>query len=327
MADDLTGKSVFQYYSSVTARQVEWLWYPYIPYGKITVIEGDPGDGKSSFILQVAARLTRGEAMPDGYQVSEPASVVYQCCEDDLADTIKPRLLAAGALCDRVAYIVDDDNSLTLCDERITTVLAQTGARLLILDPLQSYLSQEGDMYSVGRIRNSLGRLSMIASKHRCAVVLIGHMSKTNGKKNVYRGLGSIDIAAVARSILMISRDSDDPETRYMFPVKSSLAPEGAAIGFRFDRDTGFKWLGVCEPNVSVDDIPLSGHVGKIHDVSELIANMLADGEMPSAEILERMSMYGVSDRTVYKVKRLLGIVSYRKGRVWYWRLHTESEE
>ena len=112
MEDDSTEKGVYQYYSDVTAREVEWLWYPYIPYGKITVIEGDPGDGKYSFILQVAARLTRGDAMPDGYQISEPASVVYQCCEDDLADTIKPRLLAAGALCDRVAYIIDDDNSL-----------------------------------------------------------------------------------------------------------------------------------------------------------------------------------------------------------------------
>ena len=148
MADDLAGNGVYQYYSSITARDVEWLWYPYIPYGKITLIEGDPGDGKSSFILQVAARLTKGEAMPDGYQTAEPSSVVYQCCEDNLADTIKPRLIAAGALCDKVAYIIDDDNSLTFCDERITTVLAQTGARLLILDPLQSYLSQEGDMYA-----------------------------------------------------------------------------------------------------------------------------------------------------------------------------------
>ena len=326
MEDDSTGKDFYQYYSSVTAREVEWLWYPYIPFGKITIIEGDPGDGKSSFILQVAARLTRGDAMPDGYQISEPASVVYQCCEDDLADTIKPRLLAAGALCERVAYIIDDDNSLTFCDERIGTVLSQTGARLLILDPLQSYLSQEGDMYSVGRIRNSLGKLSMIATKYRCAVVLIGHMSKANGRKNVYRGLGSIDIAAVARSILMITRDSDDPDIRYMLPVKSSLAPEGPAIGFRFARDGGFKWLGVCEPNVPPDEIPFSGRVGKIPDVTELIASMLAEGDIPSTDVLERMATYGVSDRTVYKVKRLLGIESYRKGRAWYWRLHTESE-
>lgn len=327
MADDLAGRGVYQYYSNIAARKVEWLWYPYIPYGKITLIEGDPGDGKSSFILQVAARLTKGEAMPDGYQTTEPASVVYQCCEDDLADTIKPRLMAAGALCDKVAYIIDDDNSLTFYDERIVTVLTQTGARLLILDPLQSYLSQESDMYSVGRIRNALGKLSMIASKYRCAVVLIGHMNKSNGRKNVYRGLGSIDIAAVARSILMITRDADDPNVRYMLPVKSSLAPEGAAIGFRFDRSAGFKWLGACEPNVPADEVPFVGRVGKIPDVSEILASMLADEELPSTEILERMSVYGVSDRTIYKAKHLLGIESYRKGRVWYWRLHTQSEE
>ena len=326
MVDSLTSDGVFEYYSRVVARNVEWLWYPYIPFGKITVVEGDPGDGKSSFILQVAAILTTGSRMPDGYQIDQAAPVIYQCREDDLADTIKPRLLAAGAICDRVAYIIDEDNSLTLSDQRIITALEQTGARLLILDPLQAYMAQEGDMNNVGRIRSCLGRLSSIASKYRCAIVLIGHMNKSGGGKSVYRGLGSIDIAAVARSILMISRDADDPDIRYMFPIKSSLAPEGPAIGFRFDRDAGFKWLGICEANVSPDVLPPGNRVGKMPDATELLISMLADGELPSAEVLERMSMNGISERTVYKIKRLLGIESRKKGRVWYWRLQTDGE-
>ena len=124
----------------------------------------------------------------------------------------------------------------------------------------------------------------------------------------------------------MITRDPDDPDIRYMFPVKSSLAPEGPAIGFRFDRDAGFKWLGICEGNVSTEVLSLGNRVGKMPDATELLFSMLVDGELPSAEVLERMAMNGVSERTVYKIKRLLGIESRKKGRVWYWRLQTDNE-
>ena len=99
----------YEYFSSVTQHKVEWLWYPYIPYGKLTILQGDPGEGKSTFMLNVAALLTRGKNMPDGYQVKEPQKVVYQTAEDNLADTVKPRLIAAGADCNRIAYIVDEE--------------------------------------------------------------------------------------------------------------------------------------------------------------------------------------------------------------------------
>ena len=222
----------YEYFSSVTQRKVEWLWYPYIPYGKLTILQGDPGEGKSTFMLNIAALLTRGKEMPDGFRVPEPQRVVYQTAEDNLSDTVKPRLVAAGADCSRIAYIIDEDRPLTLEDSRIEKVIQETHARLFILDPLQAYLSQDSDMFSAGRMRQQLRRLADIASKHKCAIVVIGHMNKASGEKNLYRGLGSIDIAAIARSVLMISRDKDDPSIRYMFPVKSSLAPEGATIAF-----------------------------------------------------------------------------------------------
>ena len=99
----------YEYFSTVTQQKVDWLWYPYIPYGKLTIVQGDPGEGKSTFILNVAALLTRGRDMPDGYKVPEPQRVVYQSAEDNIADTVKPRLVAAMADCDKVAYIVDDE--------------------------------------------------------------------------------------------------------------------------------------------------------------------------------------------------------------------------
>ena len=180
----------YEYFSSVTQHKVEWLWYPYIPYGKLTILQGDPGEGKSTFMLNVAALLTRGKNMPDGYQVKEPQKVVYQTAEDNLADTVKPRLIAAGADCNRIAYIVDEEEPLTLMDSRIESVIQQTKARLFILDPLQAYLTQDSDMFSAGKMRGQLKRIADIAAKYRCAVVIIGHMNKTSGEKNLYRGLG-----------------------------------------------------------------------------------------------------------------------------------------
>ena len=180
----------YEYFSSVTQHKVEWLWYPYIPYGKLTILQGDPGEGKSTFMLNVAALLTRGKNMPDGYQVKEPQKVVYQTAEDNLADTVKPRLIAAGADCNRIAYIVDEEEPLTLMDSRIESVIQQTKARLFILDPLQAYLTQDSDMFSAGKMRGQLKRIADIAAKYKCAVVIIGHMNKTSGEKNLYRGLG-----------------------------------------------------------------------------------------------------------------------------------------
>lgn len=96
--------SVYQYYANVRTEPVEWLWYPYIPLGKLTVLQGDPGEGKSTFALNVVARITTGQPMPDGVPAKVKRVAIYQCAEDGIADTIKPRLQQAGADCERVAY-------------------------------------------------------------------------------------------------------------------------------------------------------------------------------------------------------------------------------
>lgn len=311
-------ENVFEFYASVKEQKVEWLWYPYIPYGKLTLLEGDPGEGKSTFMLHIAARLTRSQDMPDGFKVEKPEYVIYQCNEDDVADTIKPRLKSADADCSKVAYIIDDNSSLTLNDKRITEVLEKTKAWLLILDPFQSFLIQDGDLHSVGRMRTTLGNLSVIASKYRCAVVLIGHMNKSSSGKSLYRGLGSIDIAAIARSVLMVTRDEDDPEIRYMIPIKSSLAPEGPEISFRMNKDIGFQWL----KNKQKD------HKKRLKksDVAEIIINMLEYGELSSGVILQKIQELGVSERTLYSLKKELGIKSFRKKGIWYWQLPDTDE-
>lgn len=314
----------YEYFSSVTQRKIEWLWYPYIPYGKLTILQGDPGEGKSTFMINIAALLTRGKNMPDGFHTQEPQRVVYQTAEDNLSDTVKPRMMSAGADCSMIAYIVDEDYPLTLEDTRIEKVLKETQARLFILDPLQAYLTQDSDMFSAGRMRQQLRRLADLASKYRCAIVVIGHMNKTSGEKNLYRGLGSIDIAAIARSVLMISRDKDDPSIRYMFPVKSSLAPEGATIAFSFSRKSGLQWIGQCKVDRSQMKL-FENDDGKKAVARRLISEMLDEQDVRSSDILNKLKLMGISERTIHSAKKELAVQSYRKDGAWYWHLNDPS--
>lgn len=310
----------YEYFSSVKPRKVEWLWYPYIPYGKITILQGDPGEGKSTFIINVAALLSNGQQMPDGVGGGKSQTVIYQCAEDDIADTIKPRLVAAGANCDKIAYIIDDNNELTFEDSRIEEALSKTGARLLVIDPIQAFLVQDSDMQNAARMRTALGKLADVAARYQCAVVLVGHLNKSNGGKNLYRGLGSIDIAAIARSVLMISRDNVDSSIRYMFPVKTSLAPEGGAIGFTF-AEGHFRWLGKCDVDITDIEGSVFSKTDKMAQAKAYLVRILKDGDLPSAQIYEKIECFGIKKRTVEAAKQEVGIQAYRKNKVWYWRL------
>ena len=314
----------YEYFSTVTQRKVEWLWYPYIPYGKLTILQGDPGERKSTFMLNIAALLTRGKEMPDGFHVAEPQRVIYQTAEDNLADTVKPRLVTAGADCSRIAYIVDEANPLTLEDNRIEKVIQHTNARLFILDPLQAYLSQDSDMFSAGRMRQQLKHLADIAAKYKCAIVVIGHMNKASGEKNLYRGFGSIDIAAMARSVLMISRDKNDSSIRYMFSVKSSLAPEGSTIAFSFNQKTGLRWIGQCQVDrTQIEDCDTAESKKAL--ARRIVLEMLCNQDIYSRDILDKLKLMGISERTINTAKKELGVTSYRKDGAWFWHLDDRS--
>ena len=230
----------------VEEREVNWLWYPYIPYGKITIVQGDPGEGKTTFILHLAALLTKGEALPceEDFGNRKPANVIYQNAEDSLENTIKPRLVHAGADCSKVLVIDESIDSLCMTDERLVRAIKETGAKLVILDPIQAYLGADVDMHRANEIRHVLKQLGNIAEEHGCAIILIGHMNKASGSKSTYRGLGSIDFQATARSVLVVGRVKGDASLRVIAHDKSSLAPEGQSIAFCMDKDNGFTWQG-----------------------------------------------------------------------------------
>ncbi|HBH1917928.1 TPA: AAA family ATPase, partial [Clostridioides difficile] len=179
----------------------------------VTIVQGNPGEGKTTFALRLAAACTNRKPFPH-MAVHEPFNVIYQTAEDGLGDTIKPRLMEAEADLDRILVIDESKQGLSLSDERIERAIRQTGARLIILDPIQAYVGEKTDMNKANEIRPMFRRLAEIAERTGCAVILIGHLNKAAGGQSAYRGLGSIDFRAAARSVLLIGRVKREPNVR-----------------------------------------------------------------------------------------------------------------
>ena len=308
-------------YENIKTSVVSWLWYPYIPYGKITLLQGDPGEGKTTLMLQIAADITTGRKVPGGKIAAEPGNVIFQTAEDGLADTIKPRLEQAGADSSKVFYLEPIDNKeLSLSDKRFEDAIIKKKTRLLIIDPLQSFLETDSDMNKAGGMRKSFTKLSKIAERTGCAVVIIGHMNTGSGSKGIYRGLGSIDIAAISRSVLLVGRDHNDPEIRAVVPIKTSLAPEGSSYSFRLSKDEGFRWIG--ESDYTEDE--LLGNISygaKQHKARTTLRLLLMKEDMPSREVFEHMQALGISKRTVELAKQNMKIRAYKKQNAWYWSI------
>ena len=306
--------------SDIQPEEVQWLWYPYIPLGKLTVIQGDPGEGKTTFVLAVIAALTKGEALPEREPL-DPVNILYQTAEDGLADTIRPRLDALGADCSRVLVIDESKRELSLSDERIRQAMEETGAKLLVLDPLQAYLGAEVDMHRANEVRPILKRLGSVAEQMGCAVILIRHLNKMQGQKSGHRGIGSVDFQAEARSVLLVGRTKEDPQLRIVVPDKSSLAPEGESIAFALDPEQGFQWKGYCAYNA---EELLGGSTKQVQtktmQAEETLRNLL-DKPAPAEEILRRITAVGISERTLMTAKKNLGILSEKRGAQWFWRL------
>lgn len=316
-------ENTYRLYSTVQKQNIEWLWYPFIPFGKITLLQGDPGDGKSTCMINIAACLSVGGVLPNGEKLEKSQNVIYQCAEDNVNDTVKPRLEQAGADCTKIAFIEKTETAVSLLDSRIEETIKKLNVRLVIIDPIQAFLMQDCNMNSATGMRAVLNRLSYTAEKYNCAVVLIGHMNKSSGSKELYRGLGSIDIAALARSVLMITRDKKDMSIRYLSQLKSNLAPIGESFAFTIDSGGGFLWIGSCFP----EENPLyrateqDAGITKLERAQEVLNIMLSAKDLPAKEVLDRMKKLDISERTVRSSMKQIGVTSYRKNKIWYWHI------
>ena len=310
--------------SDVDLTPVEWLWKPYLPFGKLSVLQGNPGEGKTYFAMHLAAACTNGKLLPNMERM-EPFNVIYQTAEDGLGDTVKPRLIEAGADLDRVLVIDDSDVQLTLSDERIEKAIIENNARLVIIDPIQAYLGADVDMNRANEVRPIFMRLGQVAQRTGCAILLIGHLNKAAGMQSLQRGLGSIDIAAAVRSVMFIGKLKHDPTMRILTHEKSSLAPPGVSLAFSLGDEGGFRWFG--EYDITADEM-LSGiepqRETKTQQAKDLICTLLAGGKQVLSEDIDKAALErGIPGRTVRDAKRELGdalkskIVEGRKKVFW----------
>ena len=287
--------------SEVEETVVQWLWYPFIPFGKVTLIQGNPGKGKTWIAMAIAAYCTNGKELPNALPI-EPFNVLYQTAEDGIADTIKPRLAKCGADMTRVRFINEEEKQLSMTDDRIEKAIRQNNVRLMIMDPIQAYLGANVDMNRANEIRPLFRHLSTIAERTGCAIVLIGHLNKSSGSQSDYRSLGSIDIVAAVRSILFVEKVEKEKEQdiRVVYQQKDSLAKKENPVAFSLGEE-GLKWLG--EYDISIEDL-LMGKAGtkketKLEKAQKLILELLTKRKVMCLEELEaELLAYGISSRT-----------------------------
>jgi predicted ATP-dependent serine protease len=307
--------------SEVQSQEVEWLWYPFIPYGKLTIIQGDPGDGKTTLVLNIAAKLSKGEGLDSEMKLQEPVNVIYQTAEDGLSDTVKPRLELAGADCERISVIDESAKSLSMIDERLEEALVRTGAKVLILDPIQAYLGGGMDMNRANEARDMTKRLGVLAEKYKCAILLIGHMNKAAGNKAAYRGMGSIDFFAVARSVLLVGRVEGEPNIRAVVQIKNNLAAFGHPKAFALSEE-GFQWLGDYE--ITADEVlgGIAPKANKLEQAKQMLRELAETANaVQSNEIFDEAKELGISRRTMENAKKELGIRAKKINNSWYWEL------
>ena len=277
--------------SEVESQEVKWLWYPFIPYGKLTIIQGDPGDGKTTLVLNIAAKLSKGECLDSDMDVQEPVNVIYQTAEDGLEEA-----------------------------------LAKTGAKVLILDPIQAYLGGGMDMNRANEARDMTKKLGALAEKYQCAILLIGHMNKASGNKAAYRGMGSIDFFAVARSVLLVGRIEGEPNTRAVVQIKNNLAAFGHPKAFMLS-ETGFHWLGDYE--ITADEVlgGIAPKANKLEQAKQMLRELAETTNMvQSNEVFEMADEQGISKRTLENAKKELGIRAKKINNSWYWELDTVKQ-
>ena len=309
--------------NDVEIEQVEWLWEGYIPVGKLTILQGDSGKGKTMAMLNLIAAFTTGRDLldpPGSPQIREPINVIYQTAEDGLADTVKPRLVAAGADCSRVSVIDEGERMLSMTDERLIWAIRETDAGLVVLDPIQAYLGENVDMHRANEVRPRLKHLGDIAAVNSCGMVLIGHLNKKDSGKPEYRGLGAIDFTAAARSVILCAESPRDRDVRVLASTKCSLTYPPDPVAFRLSKERGFEWEGTYD--ITVEELLQSTRVKgqKTIAAKEFLAAELPEpGEyVPSASLFEKAKEKKIAEKTLRNAMKDLGITSHKEADRWF---------
>ena len=337
--------------SDVRAEKLTWLWTYRIPMRKVTILEGDPDLGKSTLTLDIAAHVSRGLTLPADDQRQPAGSVLIICGEDDVADTIKPRLKAAGAIDKRIGYIplAKDDQGhviplsipedLARIRRSLDVLRTKTGKepRLLIIDPITAYLSETINSNNDPQVRRAMLPLKQLAEETGVAVLLVRHLNKDGGLRAMYRGGGSIAFSASARSVLVAERHPEQDGMYVLARVKMNLGPQIRPITYRLEPVAELdvpriEWGD--EIDITVDALLHSEDARRDapqrREASRWLRDLLADGPMNAQDIKKQADQAGLSWWTVKKAKREAGVMSEKdvdpnsyEIHGWRWRLAT----
>ena len=321
-------KPLCELLQGVEEEEVDFLWDKRIPRGKTTLFDGDPGVGKSYVALTIAAAISNGKALPFDKEPEAPLRSLIISAEDGYGDTIKPRLRKLGADMSMIA-IPNREMGFTPASinaNLVDRMLAEFPAALIILDPVIAYANGK-NTDRASDVRGVLGPLAMVAEKRKAALVLIRHLNKSPQSKALYRGQGSIDFAAICRSVFVFAQDSDNPERRLMAHAKASLAGLQPTVEFFIDSDGGFRWGG--ETSDTADEALGTGEPKRERESKQLDAatrflqDALSTGPMSSNDVKTKAQKAGISWRTVWRGKEMLDIrASKERGTgEWFWRL------
>jgi hypothetical protein len=334
-------------YSTLKPTRVNWLWPGRFPCGKLALFDGDPDTGKSNVVINVAARLTTGSPMPDGYMPDCPVNVLFLRGEDGAADTVLPRLLAAGGDPARFMELegvpeLTNAGKVTMRPPELPTdlywldrVITELQIAMVLVDPLMAFLSEQVSANKDQSVRRALSPLSEVAQRTGACVCAVRHLNKQVGAPSLYRGGGSIGLLAAARVVLVAGHDPSDSGRRLFGCYKNNLGPKCETLMYRLIGDdlhdcSRVEWMGASDRAAS-DVLHLSyvdeDERAAADEAVAFLFEALAGGGLPAAEVFKQARQAGVGEKALEKAKRVAGIVVEReKGKAvkdtrWLWRL------
>lgn len=308
--------------SEVAPGQVEWLFEPYLAIGKTSLIEGEPGIGKSFLSQAIAGAISLGGNALPGQLTGTPAKVLLMSAEDDLADTIRPRFEKMDADLNMIfvpkeIFTLDEKGFQTL--ERL---IKKESPRLVVIDPMTPFLPGKADTNKASDMRPWFKELGRLARVYECSIVITRHLSKNKEQTGISRGLGSIDISAAVRSILQVTHDESDKGLKRVTHIKSNIGMKGSPFGYRLDGGR-FSWVyNLAEDSTSENDEPQ----GELDRACSYLREALEPGPLHALEVLKQASDLGLSKSTLNRAKKKVGVLSKRQTEegevtVWLWYL------
>jgi hypothetical protein len=327
--------------SAVKPERVRWLWKDRIAFGKLNLMDGDPGTGKSAVTTDFTARVSVGKAWPDGSEC-RAGGVVILSAEDGLADTIRPRFDAAGGDPSKavaVSTVPDaegNERQIAIPDDLATVEAAieRVGAMLVVVDPLMAFLPGDVNSHRDQDIRRALAPLARLAERTGAAVVVVRHLNKGQGGNALYRGGGSIGIVGAARSGLLIAKHPEDERRRVLASIKSNLAAPAPSLVFGLESTQAgavrVDWKGESGLNAEALLSAPTDHEERsaLSEAQEFLREVLADGPGMASEVRQEAESAGIAKRTLDRARQSLGVAAERKGESgkrgggsWYWSL------